>query len=134
MFNGSCLCGGVRYQVEGPFEIMAYCHCVQCRKASGADFGTNATVRAENFKLLSGEELLSKFESSPGHFRVFCSGCGSPVMKQTADSPDKLRLRLGLLDDPLDQEPIVHVFVADKRPWTNIRDDLPQIEKAPIKK
>jgi hypothetical protein len=36
MLKGSCLCGGVRYEVEGPFEIMAYCHCVQCRKASGS--------------------------------------------------------------------------------------------------
>ena len=70
MPGGSCLCGGVRYEVNGPLKAMAYCHCVQCRKASGADFATNASVATEDFKLLSGAELLSEFESSPGNFRV----------------------------------------------------------------
>jgi hypothetical protein len=134
MLKGSCLCGGVRYEVTGPFELMAYCHCVQCRKASGADFATNATVDAENFNLLAGEELLGKFESSPGNFRVFCSGCGSPVMKQIGDTPNKVRLRLGLLDDDLNQEPVVHVFVSQKQPWTKIQDSLAQLPEGPAKK
>ncbi|MGY8739124.1 MAG: GFA family protein [bacterium] len=27
-----------------PFSVIARCHCTQCRKASGAEFATNATV------------------------------------------------------------------------------------------
>ena len=131
MQNGSCLCGGVRYEVNGPFELMAYCHCVQCRKASGADFATNATVAASNFKLLSGEELLADFESSPGNFRVFCRGCGSPIMKRKTDDPDKIRLRLGCLEGDPGQRPLLHVFVSEKQSWTEIRDDLPQLAKGP---
>jgi hypothetical protein len=36
MMRGSCLCGGVRFEVDravGPFEL---CHCSRCRKASGS--------------------------------------------------------------------------------------------------
>ncbi len=133
MPNGSCLCGGVRYQVNGPFEAMAYCHCVQCRKASGADFATNASVATEDFKLLTGEELLSEFESSPGNFRVFCSRCGSPIMKKVTDKPGVIRLRLGCLEGDPGQRPVVHVFVSEKQSWTEIRDDLPQFEKGPTR-
>ena len=110
---------------------MAHCHCVQCRKASGADFATNATVSASRFKLLSGEELLSEFESSPGNFRVFCSRCGSPIMKRRPDDPNTIRLRLGCLEGDPGQRPVVHVFVSEKQSWTEIRDELPQFAKGP---
>jgi hypothetical protein len=50
MMKGSCLCGGVKYECEGPLTFMARCHCVQCRKASGAEFATNAFIPAETFR------------------------------------------------------------------------------------
>ena len=34
--HGSCLCGGVRYEVTAPFLRSNYCHCERCRKHSGA--------------------------------------------------------------------------------------------------
>ena len=55
MLEGSCLCGGVRYRVTGRLSAVACCHCVQCRKASGAEFATNASVELNAFALLAGE-------------------------------------------------------------------------------
>jgi hypothetical protein len=71
MIRGSCLCGGVDYEAQGPLTVMTRCHCVQCRKASGAEFATNAYVAVEHFRIVAGEELLAKYESSPGCLRVF---------------------------------------------------------------
>ena len=132
MLTGSCLCGGVRYEVEGPFELMAHCHCVECRKASGADFATNATVEEESFKLLAGDELLAEYESSPGNRRVFCGRCGSPLMKRVDKNPGKIRLRLGSLEGDPGSRPALHVFTSERPAWSEIRDDLPQFEKAPV--
>jgi hypothetical protein len=132
MLKGSCLCGGVRYDVDGPFELMAHCHCVQCRKASGADFATNATVNAGDFNLTAGDELLAEFESSPGNRRIFCRRCGSPIMKRVDDKPDKIRLRLGSLDGDPGVRPALHVFTSERPSWSEIRDDLPQFEKRPV--
>ncbi len=131
MVNGSCLCGGVRYEVNGPFELMAHCHCVQCRKATGSDFATNATVNAADFKLLAGEELLGEYESSPRNLRIFCKRCGSPIMKRITDKPDVVRLRLGCLEGDPGIRPAAHVWVSERACWTNIRDDLPQFEHGP---
>jgi hypothetical protein len=58
MIEGSRLCDGVTYQAARPMISFTRCHCRQCRKASGAEFATNASVSEATFKLLSGNELL----------------------------------------------------------------------------
>ncbi len=75
--RGSCLCGGVRYTARGPFSLVARCHCVECRKQSGGEFATNATVDAARFALVEGGDLIRRFEPSPGQWREFCGRCGS---------------------------------------------------------
>lgn len=131
ILNGSCLCGGVRYEVNGPLIAMACCHCVQCRKASGAEFATNASVSAEAFRVVSGEALLTEFEWTPGQARVFCGRCGSPIMKRFADDPTKVRLRLGCLDSDIEDRSLVHVFTSEMPNWSQISDDLPQFDTVP---
>ncbi len=131
MLEGSCLCGGVRYRARGPLQAMACCHCVECRKASGAEFATNATIDTSRFELIEGEALLRGYESSPGTERVFCGRCGSPILKRSGEKPETIRLRLGCLDTPLDQKPSVRVFLAEKASWTEILDDIPSFDRAP---
>ncbi len=132
--EGSCLCGGVRYEVSGPLFAMARCHCRECRKASGAEFATNASTKAEDFRVVSGEDLLREYETSPGQARVFCGRCGSPLIKRIADKPDKIRIRLGTLDSDIDERAALHVWVSEKPSWSEINDELPQFEKAPVPK
>jgi hypothetical protein len=129
--RGSCLCGGVRYEVTGPFDAMARCHCRECRKASGAEFATNGSVDADHFRLLAGESLLREYESSPGNLRVFCGVCGSPIMKRIASQPDRVRLRLGCLDTELNQTPVVRVFAREKLAFSEILDEIPTFDTMP---
>ena len=78
--RGSCLCGGVRFEIEGPLMRSSHCHCRQCQKAHGAPFRTRARVAAADFRFLVGEELVSFYESTPGTHRGFCKVCGAPVL------------------------------------------------------
>lgn len=55
MLKGSCLYGTVRFLAEGPLKLVACCHCVQCRKAPGAEFASNAMVKADGFQIVAGE-------------------------------------------------------------------------------
>jgi hypothetical protein len=131
MRTGSCLCGGVRYQVQGPLHAFARCHCVQCRKASGAEFASNASVREQDFALVSGADLLREFESSPGQKRVFCGRCGSPILKRMSHRPGEVRLRMGCFDSEVEERPAFHGFVSEKPAWSEICDSLPQFATAP---
>jgi hypothetical protein len=126
MYAGSCLCQSVRYEIAGELGEFGYCHCGSCRKASGSAFAANAPIARSAFRLVSGDDTIRAYESSPGKFRVFCSRCGSPLYAYLAASADVLRIRLGTLDTPFTERPRAHTWVSDKAPWDAIDDDRPQ--------
>lgn len=117
---GSCLCGDVRYEIDGDLSDFGHCHCQSCRKASGTAFGANAGVDRSAFRLLSGETSLREYESSPGKLRVFCSRCGSPIYAYLSKSRDVLRVRLGSLDTPLASRARAQTWVSDKADWEDL--------------
>jgi hypothetical protein len=64
MIRGSCLCGGIQFevtQVQGPFEL---CHCARCRKATGSAFSAGIWVARDAFTLLEGRDLIQGYEMS----------------------------------------------------------------------
>ena len=128
MLKGSCLCGGIRYEIDADLGPITNCHCGQCRKASGAAFASNASLPAGKFRFITGAELLKEWESSPGRRRCFCGRCGSPILKRNADQPETVRLRLGTLDTDPRIKPSRHIFVGSKAPWVDITDNLPRID------
>jgi hypothetical protein len=126
MLTGRCLCGSVKFAVRGAPLAMYYCHCGQCRRASGSSFATNALVRSEDFELLAGAGEMTSFESSPGKRRHFCARCGSPLFSRADALPQLISLRCGSLDGDPGVRPIAHIHVASKSPWYEICDDLAQ--------
>ena len=141
VFHGSCLCGGVKFEITGPLFSSLNCHCSLCRKQHGAAFRSRARVRRTDFKWVQGEDLVSYYESSPGYRRGFCRVCGSPILNRAephfrlvASHPDTLAefgIALGTLDDDPGVRPACHVFVGSKASWFEITDDLPQYAELP---
>ncbi len=126
MYTASCLCGGVRFRIDAELEPVQVCHCSQCRKAQGTPFATNTPVRQAAFRLLAGAELITEYESSPGKKRCFCRVCGSPLYSYRASLPGVLRIRAGLINEPLSVGPCAHFHVASKCNWWPIDDTLPK--------
>jgi hypothetical protein len=124
--KGSCLCGGIRYEIDGPLGAVVNCHCSMCRKATGAAFRTRASVPALSFRWTHGAELLARYESSPGNIRTFCRVCGSTLASIFPSAPAEIGLPLGTLDDDPGVTPEAHVYVGSKAPWHEITDVLPQ--------
>lgn len=84
-----------------------------------------------SFQLQSGAELLREFESSPGQMRVFYDHCGPPLFKRYVEDPDRIRIRLGLLDVGFDEQPIVQVFASEKLRLTRSDESIPTLERGP---
>lgn len=129
IYNGTCLCGGIRYEIHGPLDTVVNCHCSDCRKAHGAAFRTRASVKRKDFHWVSGADLLTRYESKPGELRTFCRVCGSNLVTEFRDSPEELGFALGTLDTDPYVTPECHVWVSDKAPWHKIVDDLPRFEE-----
>jgi hypothetical protein len=127
-YTGSCLCGGIRYQLTaelGPIEV---CYCAMCRKASGGPLATNAPVAAADFHVTAGAKLLKAYESSPGETRHFCGRCGSPLYSRRTDRPQVLRIRVGTINEPLNVRPSASYYTASICNWWEIQDALPRRE------
>ena len=131
MLRGSCLCGGVRYAINGKLSQPLNCHCSMCRKAHGAAFRSRAGVKVADFSWLQGAALVTYFESSPGNHRGFCRVCGSPILSRFDQHPLVYGLPLGALDDDPGVTPGFHVYVNSKAPWYDITDNLPQFPELP---
>ena len=128
LITGRCLCGDVQFEIDGKLGPAIYCHCSQCRRASGSAFAANASVRARYLRFRSGRDAIREYESTPGEFRAFCSRCGSPVYSRLASDPETFRIRLGTLDGDPGRRPLSHVWVGSKAVWHEITDGLPQFE------
>ncbi|MDZ4373328.1 MAG: GFA family protein [Phenylobacterium sp.] len=130
--RGGCLCGGVRYEVEGPLAPVQFCHCGQCRKAQGSAFAANVPVASDSFRLVQGEDLLREHRASPGKRRVFCGACGSPIFSQRDAAPEVKRLRAGSLDgDGADLIPGFHIQTRSKAAWWPLPATLPAYPDEP---
>lgn len=130
MYTGSCLCGGIQFQIDAELAPIKACHCEQCRKAQGTPFATNTPVSSSAFRLVSGAKLLTDFESSPGKHRVFCGVCGSPIYSTQESLPTIYRVRAGLIDGPLAVDVVEHCYAGYAANWWPILDTLPQHQEA----
>ncbi|MFC1750194.1 GFA family protein [Pseudomonadota bacterium] len=128
--NGSCLCGGVKYEISDGLGDITHCHCPTCRKAHGAAFSSVAAVDIENFKFTSGKDLLKSYESSPGKTRHFCSNCGSQIYAHRA-AQNHYILRLGTLDDAPLMKTKEHIWISQKAAWYDVHASsvLPQYDE-----
>ena len=131
IYTGSCLCGGIRYEIYGEIGDVIQCHCKRCRKANGTAFATNAPIQKADFKIVQGEHLLKKFASTPTTVRCFCGECASPIISIKTETPETYRLRIGTLDTSLEHKPTMHIFTAYKAEWDTICDGLPQYGERP---
>ena len=117
------MCGKVKYELRGDPIVTYYCQCGKCRKQSGSSFATNVIFRKEHLVFVEGEEAISRWNSSPGKHRYFCSA--SPLCSHGENRKHIVSVRAGTLSDPLPLAPSVHAFVAHKANWVEINDDSP---------
>ena len=130
MLTGSCLCGRIRYRLNGEPTFLNHCHCTMCRKASGAAFGSFLHADGTTFEWTAGRDHIESYRSSPGNHRPFCRSCGSrvPVLE---DDGAQVIIPAGTLDQDPGIRPIVHFHVQTKAPWYDIADAVEQYPEFP---
>lgn len=128
MLTGACLCGALRYEVEGLSQGLMHCHCSMCRKHHGAPFATFVGAPAHRLRWLQGEASVLEYPSSAQRVRRFCGACGS-----VAPTPmdDRVLLPAGSVLGELGRAEGLHMFVGSKAGWHVIGDGLPQHDGAP---
>jgi len=130
--KGSCLCGGVTYEIQGPFKIFQYCHCSRCRKFTGSAHASNLFVPPEQFKWTGGEEMIGRYE--PAHTRyfatTFCRQCGSSL-PWAVKGGKNIVVTAGTLDDDPGIRPMWNIFWKFRAIWFNDVCNLPKYDEFP---
>ena len=129
MNRGSCLCGGVRFEITGKPLAMAYCHCSRCRKSGET---AHVVVRAQDFHWLQGQDLVARYEPEAPwtNTRCFCRVCETGLGEPDSGS-DYFPIAAQTLDDDPGLRPILHEQVSGKPAWYEITDGLPEYEGRP---
>lgn len=122
--EGGCLCGAVRYRVEGPLDRACHCHCESCRRAAGAASVTWLTVPVGRFGWQRGDPV--EYRSSAAVRRTFCGACGTALTYAHDARPAEVDVTAATLDRPDAAMPDCHIWVADAIPWTGADDGLPR--------
>lgn len=123
MIRGSCLCGAVRFEIDGTPRSISYCHCSRCRKAEGV-FAAVLIGQAADFRLVQGEADIARLEPDAPftHRRAFCRRCGSALGEM--QSGGIYVVAASALDDDPGIRPTAHLNVAAKPAWYDIPDGL----------
>lgn len=132
MVSGSCLCGGVRFAIDGALSPIQYCHATRCRKASGSAFAAELAAAASQFRWICGDHLVTVYEAPllrepPPYRHAFCRVCGSPL-PVALEGTDFVVLPGGVLDEAPETRPFRHIFVAQRAPWYTIADEMPRFD------
>lgn len=121
--TGGCLCGAVRYEVNGPLRDVVNCHCRMCQRLHG-NFGPHSKARKVDIKITR-DNGLAWYKTSEIARRGFCRECGSSLFWEPFDL-DATGIIAGSLDGPTGLKTIGHIFVAEKCDFHEITDGLPQ--------
>jgi len=78
-YTGQCLCGQVKYSLEGKPVAVVDCHCSQCRRAHSAPYAPLAIYETDKLKVTEGQAALNVYRTGGNEFRYFCNKCSGKV-------------------------------------------------------
>jgi hypothetical protein len=94
--TGSCHCGAVVVEVDGPEDIEAYeCNCSMCERTGFL----HLIVPASRFRLVRGQESLTTYTFNTGVAKHrFCRVCGVRPFYVPRSNPDGFSVNVRCLD------------------------------------
>ncbi len=132
-FAGGCLCGQIRYEVNGDSFLALRCHCRDCQYVSGGEPAAVLAAPADSVRCLQGEPRVfrSKADSGAGVYRSFCANCGTPLFAGNDLHPEMIAIKIGSLDDPAKFPPAYHIWTSSAQPWHHLDPAKPSFPKSP---
>lgn len=124
--TGSCLCGGVTFEAE-TMPTMQACHCSMCRKWGGGPF------MAVPCKAASFDGSISRYASSEGTERGFCTTCGSGLFFHATGTPIHA-IPIALFDDQSGLPFRAEIYIDDKPDYYAFSNETKKMTGAEFEK
>ena len=130
--KGGCLCGAIRYDLNGPFLFVSQCCCKDCQKATGTGHTTIIGIHKDQLSLTGELATYTNTGDTGGKVtRHFCGECGGRIYT-SGDAPgDHIMVQAGSLDDPEQVTPNSVIYTKDRISWDKVDSNLPHFEVLP---
>lgn len=117
---------GVEFEISSEPLWIAYCHCASCRRHTASAVALFAGFDERSVRFIHDEPKV--YESSPGVWRSFCEGCGSPVSYCSTRFPSEVHFYVGVMNQPENYQPTAHVYFGEHIQWFDTKDELVRYE------
>ncbi len=130
--KGGCLCGKVKYELQGEPLMTVICHCRDCQRQTGTSFSIVIGVAPENVKVEGVPEIYTTTgETGSEVHRHFCSACGSPILSDATASFGVYFVKAGTLEDTSTLRPELEIFCDEAQQWCNLKGDWKKAARNP---
>ena len=129
--TGGCLCGEIRYRLNGDPVVSRVCWCRDCQRISSN--GTVNVIFPTSSIEVNGttSEYVCVAASGNNVRRRFCPKCGSHLF---ADNTGRLGLtvvRIGTLDEPSSINPTANIWASSAPTWACLDSTLQRFDRQP---
>jgi hypothetical protein len=120
IYEGGCLCGDVRFAVEGPLAFPHTCSCKMCQRHSGSLTQVWVEVGKDQIRWTGQHGAPATWRSSPGSSRAFCRTCGSTI--GAIDDKPVVALAIGTFDKNGSAKlaPQSHSYISGRPKWWKV--------------
>lgn len=121
--SGGCGCGAVRFVLDTPPTVAAYCHCTRCQRRTGTGAACTALVDGTALHV-DGEEHVRTWEPGGGGFgKAFCAECGSALFVRDPETGAIRGIRMGAFDTDPGVRPALRQWTSVAVAWEAIPED-----------
>ena len=127
---GGCLCGAVRYQIDGEPLFVRQCCCRDCQKATGTGHTTIIGLRRSQLSVVGLTQAHTNTGASGGSVsRHFCPLCAGRLYTSGTLPGQMVLVQAGSLDDPNQVQPTAVIYWKDAVSWDRFDERLPKFER-----
>jgi hypothetical protein len=129
---GACVCGAVRFEIDVPAVWAWHDHSPASRHAQGCAYATYVGSWKSRFRLLEGEDQVSRYEEPESHtVRSFCVRCGTPLFYERPRAPKMINIPRALFAERTGREPRYHTSMTEAADWTYMGEALMPLKGYP---
>jgi len=127
--EGGCLCGALRYHLDGPVEFVSQCCCTDCQKATGTGHTTIIGIHNSQLRLNGKPATYTNAGDTGGTVtRHFCGTCGGRIFTSGTLPGEYIMVQAGSLDDPSAVTPESVIYMKDAVSWDFFDPALPKFD------
>jgi hypothetical protein len=117
--QGGCVCGAVRIEIDVPAFWAWHDHSQRSRHAQGCAYATYVGSYRSRFRVLDGEEFLTRYEDAEARTaRSFCARCGTPMLYERASSQSMVNIPRAVFSERTGRETRYHMHLSEQAEWT----------------